>query len=89
VTVAPLKKYWPLEACDCLRTMMRQSAGRRFSVSAGKTQVVVARLPRNLAAHIPDRWKPRKVRLVVQAEDAAGNRQTIDQRRKLVPAKRG
>ena len=89
VVVGTLRKYWPLEACDCVRSMMRQSAGRRFSIAAGKTQIVIARLPRNLAAYIPDRWKPRKVQLVVQAEDAAGNRQLIRQKRKLVPAKRG
>jgi hypothetical protein len=89
LAIAPLRKYWPLESCDCLRSMMRQAAGRRFSISAGKTQAVVARLPRNLAAYIPDRWEPRKVRLAVQAEDAAGNRQLIVQRRKLAQAKRG
>lgn len=89
VGVSPLKKYWPLKPCDCIRSMVRQSAGRRFSIPAGKTQVVVARLPRGLAAQLRNRWAARKVLLTVGAEDAAGNQMAIRQFRKLTPARRG
>jgi hypothetical protein len=64
--------------------MIAYKAAGRFSIPAGKTQVVVARLPRR-AGPLLKHWKPRKVFLFVTAEDGAGNRQQIQQKRKLVP----
>lgn len=90
VTVVPLKPGFPLEPCKCVEGLVAQKAGGRFSIQAGKTQTVVARIrPRRLVKRIQDSWKPRQVLLVVKAKDATGNQQSIKQRRKLAPAKRG
>jgi hypothetical protein len=78
------KRGWPVQSCDCPQLMIAYNAGGRFSIPAGKTRSVVARLPRR-AGRILDRWKPRKVLLLVTAEDAAGNQQGIQRFRKLVP----
>jgi hypothetical protein len=86
VRVATLRPGWPLEPCGCTETLMVKYARGRFSIPAGKTKAVVARLPRSYTKRIQDHWKPRKVLLLVSAEDAAGNRQPIEQRRKLAPA---
>jgi hypothetical protein len=82
--VVKSKRGWPVRSCDCPRLMIAYNAGGRFSIPTGKTRSVVARLPRG-AGRILDRWKPRKVLLLVTAEDAAGNRQEIKGFRKLVP----
>ena len=84
VKVVPLKLSWPLESCDCLTALKLAVASGRFSIRAGKTQTILARLPRSLAKRLRDRWKPRRVLLLVNATDAAGNQQVIKQRRKLV-----
>jgi hypothetical protein len=89
IRVDALRPYWPVESCGCTEALMAKVARGRFSIPAGQTRAVVARLPRKYAKRILDRWKPRKVLLSVSAEDAAGNRQKIKQRRKLAPAKRG
>lgn len=85
--VDALRPYWPVEPCGCTETLMAVAARAKFSIPAGKTKAVVARLPRRLAKRILDDWKPRKVQLLISAEDAAGNRQQIKQRRKLAPAR--
>ncbi|HEU5253627.1 MAG TPA: choice-of-anchor Q domain-containing protein [Solirubrobacterales bacterium] len=78
------KRGWPVRNCGCPRFAIRYNARGRFSLPAGKTRSVVARLPRG-AGSILARWKPRKVLVLVTARDAAGNRQTIQGFRKLVP----
>lgn len=82
------RRGWPVRGCDCVRTLIAYNAQGRFSIAAGKTKAVVARLPRRAGA-IRARWKPRMVFMRVTAEDAAGNKWSANQKRKLVPAKRG
>lgn len=89
ISVGATRPYWPLEPCGCVEALVAVGARGRFSIPAGKTRTAIARLPRRLARRIPDHWKPREVRLFVSAKDAAGNQQSITQRRRLVPAKRG
>jgi hypothetical protein len=89
VAVWPKKKGWPLDLRLPPRLLVRKAADREFSIPAGRTEVVVARLPRGLAARLAERWAPRKVRLAVAATDAAGNRQAIRQFRTLAQARRG
>lgn len=78
------RRGWPVKPCDCVRLKMGYKAAGRFSIPAGKTQTVVARLPRRAGPFLKH-WKPLKVLLLSTAEDAAGNRQVIKQKRKLVP----
>jgi CSLREA domain-containing protein len=56
-----------------------------FKIPAGKTKVVRVRLNQVTAELVRESRKARRVLLLVQAQDAAGNRQVIKQRRKLVP----
>jgi hypothetical protein len=58
----------------------------RFEIAPGKTRDVAIRLPRLVAAFLRDFPKPRQVRMVVTAADAAGNSQRISAPRKLAPA---
>ncbi|HEY6146035.1 MAG TPA: choice-of-anchor Q domain-containing protein, partial [Solirubrobacterales bacterium] len=58
----------------------------RFVIAAGKTKDIAIRLPKLAAEFLRDFPKPRKVRVVVTAADAAGNSQRVRAPRKLAPA---
>lgn len=60
----------------------------RFQIGAGKTKVLGIRVSKSIAGDLRSARKPRKVRVVVRASDAAGNASTIEARRKIVPARR-
>ena len=59
-----------------------------FQIAAGKTKALMIRIPKRIAEDLRNAPKPRKVRVVVRARDAAGNASTLEARRKIVPAKR-
>ena len=68
--------------------MMVRRAGfkKSFSIGAGQTQGVRVRLSRRAAENLRTSRKVRKaVVLKLVAEDAAGNRQSVKQRRSIVP----
>jgi hypothetical protein len=67
----------------------RFASAAKFKLTAGKTKAVVLRIPRGAVAFLKQNPKKGKTRLVVRAQDAAGNQQVIKQRRKLVPPRRG
>jgi CSLREA domain-containing protein len=56
----------------------------RFKLGAGTRKAVVVKVPKKIADLLRDAPKPRKVKVVVQASDAAENAQRIVQRRKIV-----
>jgi hypothetical protein len=58
----------------------------RFEIAAGTTKNVAIRLPKLVAEFLRDFPKPRKVRVVVTAADAAGNSLRIGAPRKLAPS---
>jgi hypothetical protein len=67
----------------------RFASAAKFKLAAGKTKAIVLRLPRGAVTFLKENPTKRMARVVVRARDAAGNGQTIEQRRKLVPPMRG
>jgi hypothetical protein len=59
-----------------------------FQIKAGKTKALGIKVSREIASYLRSGTKPRKVRVVVRARDAAGNASTLEARRRIVPAKR-
>lgn len=72
-----------------VRLAGRFASAAKFKLAAGKTKAVVLRLPKGTVGFLEQNPRKQKTRVMVRAQDAAGNRQTIEQRRKLAPAKRG
>lgn len=62
----------------------RFGAKASFSIGAGKTKAVKLRLLARAVEFLRENPKKRVARVVVRASDAAGNQQTIKQKRKLV-----
>ncbi|HET7507225.1 MAG TPA: right-handed parallel beta-helix repeat-containing protein [Solirubrobacterales bacterium] len=62
----------------------RFGAKARFSIGAGETKAVKLRLLARAVDYLREHPEKRIARVVVRAEDAAGNQQLIKQRRKLV-----
>lgn len=63
----------------------RFSSSAKFKIGAGKTKAVVLRLPKGALSFLEENPEKRKAGVLVRARDGAGNRQTIKQKRKLVP----
>lgn len=63
----------------------RFSTSAKFRIGAGKTKGVLLKLPQGSVNFLEQNTKKRKVRVVVRAQDGAGNQQVIKQKRKLVP----